>query len=423
MSRPNIRVMRISKLMASSFAIAGIGVAGVAPIANAEDGNSATVTNQTVSANVRLAGVDRYETSQAVSAATALESVLVSDKSPDGLIGSLQAANNDKSAVMSPNAPSLGGANRYESAAKVALEGEADAPVVIANGNSQVDILAATSYAANQEANLLLSESKQLGEFSSEALAKLNPQSVTIIGGTKVVSEQTQAQVEQLTGKKAARLAGDNRYTTALAAAQATGSQNYLLVNGKNPVDALTLAPLAKQNKASVVLVQKSCAPQAVLGALAGKHLTAIGGPSAIADNFAAKTCEQQAAEQAAAAAAKAAAEKAAREAAARAANPWGAGTAQGIAYDMLGQYGWGPDQMQPLVNLWNRESGWRTNAGRHGGPYGIPQANPGRKMASAGADWATNPATQIRWGLSYIKGRYGSPAAAWANFRARGWY
>ena len=117
------------------------------------------------------------------------------------------------------------------------------------------------------------------------------------------------------------------------------------------------------------------------------------------------------------------AAEKAAQEAAARAANPWGAGTAQGIAYDMLGQYGWGPDQMQPLFKLWARESGWRTNAGRPGGPYGIPQANPGRKMASAGADWATNPATQIRWGLSYIKGRYGSPAAAWANFCARGWY
>lgn len=414
--------MRITKLMASSFAIAGIGVAGVAPIANAEDGDSATITNQTVSANVRLAGVDRYETSQVVSAATALESVLVSDKSPDGLIGSLQAANDDKSAVMSPNAPSLGGADRYESAAKVAVEGETDAPVVIANGTSEIDILAATSYAANLEANLLLSEPKQLGESSSEALAKLNPQSVTIIGGTGVVSEQTKAQVEQLTGKKAARLAGNNRYATALAAAQAIGSQNYLLVNGKNPVDALTLAPLAKQNKASVVLVQTSCAPQAVLGALAGKHLTAIGGTGAIADNFAAKTCEQQAAEQAAAAA-KAAAEKAAREAAARAANPWGAGTAQGIAYDMLGQYGWGPDQMQPLVNLWNRESGWRTNAGRRGGPYGIPQANPGRKMASAGADWATNPATQIRWGLSYIKGRYGSPAAAWAKFCARGWY
>ncbi|EFU82563.1 MULTISPECIES: cell wall-binding repeat-containing protein [Mobiluncus] len=419
--------MRISKLMASSFAIAGIGVAGVAPIANAEDGGSATITNQTVSAKVRLAGVDRYETSQAVSAATSLDSVLVSDKSPDGLIASLQAANDDKSAVMSPKAPSLGGVNRYESAANVALAGDADAPLVIANGRSDVDILAATSYAANLEANLLLSEPNQLGEYAAKALSELNPENITIIGGTGVVNEQTQTQIEELTGKKVSRIAGDNRYTTALAAAQVMGSHNYLLVNGKNPVDALTLAPLAKRNNASVVLIQTSCVPQTVLGALAGKHLTAIGGTGAIADNFAAKTCEQQAAEEAAAAAKaaaeKAAAEQAAREAAARAANPWGAGTPQGIAYDMLGEYGWGPDQMQPLVNLWNRESGWRTNAGRRGGPYGIPQANPGRKMASAGADWATNPATQIRWGLSYIKGRYGSPAGAWAKFCARGWY
>ena len=387
--------MRISKLMASSFAIAGIGVAGVAPIANAEDGGSATITNQTVSAKVRLAGVDRYETSQAVSAATSLDSVLVSDKSPDGLIASLQAANDDKSAVMSPKAPSLGGVNRYESAANVAVAGDA--------------------------------EPNQLGEYAAKALSELNPENITIIGGTGVVNEQTKNQIEELTGKKVSRIAGDNRYTTALAVAQVMGSHNYLLVNGKNPVDALTLAPLAKRNNASVVLIQTSCVPQTVLGALAGKHLTAIGGTGAIADNFAAKTCEQQAAEEAAAAAKaaaeKAAAEQAAREAAARAANPWGAGTPQGIAYDMLGEYGWGPDQMQPLVNLWNRESGWRTNAGRRGGPYGIPQANPGRKMASAGADWATNPATQIRWGLSYIKGRYGSPAGAWAKFCARGWY
>ena len=411
--------MGISKLMASSFVIAGIGAVGVAPLASAQGEDSPTTTNETVSANVRLAGVDRYETSQAVSAATALDSVLVSDKLPDGLIGSLQAANDDKSAVMSPNAPSLGGSNRYESAAKIAMEGETEAPVVIANGRSEIDILAATSYAANLEANLVLAEPNQLGVHGSEALRKLDPESITIIGGTGVVSENTQAQVEELTGKKVSRIAGKDRYATALAAAQTIGSRNYLLVNGKNPVDALTLAPLAKQNKASIVLVQTSCTPQAVLEALTGKHLTAIGGTSAIADNFAAKTCEQQSAETAA----KVAAEKAAQEAAARAANPWGAGTAQGIAYDMLGQYGWGPDQMQSLVNLWNRESGWRTNAGRVGGPYGIPQANPGRKMASAGADWATNPATQIRWGLSYIKGRYGSPDAAWANFRARGWY
>ena len=61
-------------------------------------------------------------------------------------------------------------------------------------------------------------------------------------------------------------------------------------------------------------------------------------------------------------------------------------------------------------------ESGWRANAyNTSSGAYGIPQALPGRKMASAGADWVTNANTQIDWGLSYIKGRYGSPCAAWA--------
>jgi hypothetical protein len=84
---------------------------------------------------------------------------------------------------------------------------------------------------------------------------------------------------------------------------------------------------------------------------------------------------------------------------------------------------GYGLDQMPCLKNLWMKESGWRETAGRTGGAYGIPQSNPGSKMAVYGADWQTNPATQIKWGLNYIKGRYGSPCGAWSNFRARGSY
>ncbi|MDR3106626.1 MAG: ubiquitin-like domain-containing protein, partial [Bifidobacteriaceae bacterium] len=74
-------------------------------------------------------------------------------------------------------------------------------------------------------------------------------------------------------------------------------------------------------------------------------------------------------------------------------------GSAQGIAKQMmLDSYGWGDDQLACLISLWNRESGWRVNAAnRSSGAYGIPQALPGSKMASAGADWQTNPATQIR--------------------------
>jgi hypothetical protein len=80
--------------------------------------------------------------------------------------------------------------------------------------------------------------------------------------------------------------------------------------------------------------------------------------------------------------------------------------------------------QMGCLDRLWKRESGWNHKAAnRSSGAYGIPQALPGRKMASAGSDWKTNPATQIKWGLGYIKGRYGSPCGAWSHSENVGWY
>jgi len=98
-------------------------------------------------------------------------------------------------------------------------------------------------------------------------------------------------------------------------------------------------------------------------------------------------------------------------------------GSAQAIAYDMVIARGWDDSEFNCLVALWNRESGWRTNAANPSGAYGIPQALPGSKMASAGADWQTNPATQITWGLGYISGRYGTPCGAWGAFQSKGWY
>jgi hypothetical protein len=89
-----------------------------------------------------------------------------------------------------------------------------------------------------------------------------------------------------------------------------------------------------------------------------------------------------------------------------------------------LAKHGWGTDQWDPLEKLWDRESGWRWNADNPtSDAYGIPQALPGSKMAAAGADWRTNPATQIAWGLGYIKGRYRTPARAWAHSEQNGWY
>lgn len=99
-------------------------------------------------------------------------------------------------------------------------------------------------------------------------------------------------------------------------------------------------------------------------------------------------------------------------------------GSAQAIAHDMVLSRGWGEDQFSCLVALWNKESGWRVNAANpSSGAYGIPQALPGSKMGSAGSDWATNPATQISWGLGYISGRYGTPCGAWGHSQAVGWY
>jgi hypothetical protein len=96
----------------------------------------------------------------------------------------------------------------------------------------------------------------------------------------------------------------------------------------------------------------------------------------------------------------------------------------QGIAEALLPSYGWSSSQMSCLVPLWMGESGWRVNAeNASSGAYGIPQALPGSKMASAGADWQTNPATQITWGLGYIQERYGSPCGAWGFKQGHGWY
>ena len=92
-------------------------------------------------------------------------------------------------------------------------------------------------------------------------------------------------------------------------------------------------------------------------------------------------------------------------------------GSAQEIGKQLAAARGWGDDQFACLLALWNKESGWRVNAANSSsGAYGIPQALPGSKMASAGADWQTNPATQITWGLNYIGARYGDPCGAWAH-------
>jgi hypothetical protein len=94
------------------------------------------------------------------------------------------------------------------------------------------------------------------------------------------------------------------------------------------------------------------------------------------------------------------------------------------IGCALLLEWGFGLDQMPCLDKLWTKESGWTTTStNKYSGAYGIPQALPASKLSKYGSDWRTNPATQIKWGLDYIKGRYTNPCGAWSFFLSHNWY
>jgi hypothetical protein len=98
-------------------------------------------------------------------------------------------------------------------------------------------------------------------------------------------------------------------------------------------------------------------------------------------------------------------------------------GSNKALGQKMASARGWG-GEWGCLEKLWDRESHWNERAmNRSSGAYGIPQALPGSKMASAGGDWQVSAATQIAWGLGYIAARYNSPCGAWAHSQASGWY
>ena len=201
----------------------------------------------------------------------------------------------------------------------------------------------------------------------------------------------------------------------------------------KRPI--LTSAVLAS-GIASVVLiplVHSSTAPTAPLAAqaaVAPQQVTLPQNPDVAGLTVGRAVAAQIAAQKAAAekarleAAAQARRERAAKRRASRSRSyaPVSSGSARDIARSQLAARGWS-DQFGCLDRLWQKESGWRTTASNPSGAYGIPQALPGSKMASAGDDWRTNPATQSRWGLGYIGSRYGGPCAAWSHSQSTGWY
>ena len=92
----------------------------------------------------------------------------------------------------------------------------------------------------------------------------------------------------------------------------------------------------------------------------------------------------------------------------------------------LMPEYGFSASQWSCLERLWIGESGWNYRAeNSSSGAYGIPQSLPASKMASVGSDYRTNPVTQIKWGLGYIKSSYGSPCNALHSWNSRypHWY
>jgi len=99
-------------------------------------------------------------------------------------------------------------------------------------------------------------------------------------------------------------------------------------------------------------------------------------------------------------------------------------GSNRSIGRKMAAAHGWTGVQWDCLNNLWQKESGWSTRSSNSSGTaWGIPQALPGSKMKSAGSDWRTNPATQIKWGIGYIDNRYGTACKAWGHWQSHNWY
>ena len=182
------------------------------------------------------------------------------------------------------------------------------------------------------------------------------------------------------------------------------------------PAPLAELTPAATR-QAGWLLVQKSAA---IIGTESGQR--PVISPAAVARDVTPAATASAALRQAAAPNQGTAGDEAA--AGTVVASAAASGSPQQIALAMLPEFGWSTDQFDCLDALWNAESGWNPYASNPGsGAYGIPQALPGSKMASAGPDWQTNPATQISWGLSYIQATYGSPCAAWDHEQADGWY
>ena len=226
-------------------------------------------------------------------------------------------------------------------------------------------------------------------------------------------------------------ISGKRTRSISLAAAGA------LTVVGAISAAALTAPSMASAASAGSASVSSSTASPAFAhleavrrpAAAAATHQTDASGEVRLSISMRQYAAREAAAKQAAAekaahaAAARAAAKAAAKRAAKARAGAALSGSPQQIAQKLLNQKGEG-SQFSCLQPLWGQESKWSVSANNPGsGAYGIPQALPGSKMASAGPDWQSSAKTQIKWVLQYIQSTYGSPCAAWSHEQSAGWY
>ncbi|RAG84177.1 lytic transglycosylase domain-containing protein [Streptacidiphilus pinicola] len=179
------------------------------------------------------------------------------------------------------------------------------------------------------------------------------------------------------------------------------------------------LAEVPAGSSAQVVadnLTRQSDAQQSAAVATAQKQAAQAARAKAADAARAKAAAEQRAKDQAAAAASREAAAQQQRQQLVS----YSPGSVQALAASIIGN----ATQFSCFSQIVTRESGWNYQAVNAGsGAYGLVQALPGDKMASAGSDWRTNPATQIRWGLNYMNSRYGSPCGAWSFWQAHSWY
>jgi hypothetical protein len=232
---------------------------------------------------------------------------------------------------------------------------------------------------------------------SQHPFRKPSKLTIAVTGGTVLAAAAATSVVTLLPATPAGSAADQ-----LTAVAGAGGRSAWPGASSGNSVPSLNQRPRQSQ----VLLAEQVAAQQAAARRLAAARAAAAARQRAAQE----KAAQEQQAQQA--------------QATAAAAPSGPSGSPQQIAEGMLASYGWSSSQFSCLNSLWNVESGWSVTASNpSSGAYGIPQALPGSKMASAGPDWQTDAATQIRWGLNYIKAQYGSPCGAWGHEESDGWY